>query len=203
MEVAWVWSIEECAKVGEGFAGRGSGAVESVAYSPDGEVIAIGTNEGLCLWRGERGIGVDYLGIWRVAEFGEEGHVNGVAYGPMAGGLPSGSGDGAIREWNAETGAMLAVFADIRRRLRSVAYSPDGRWIASGTEDATVRVWDTESATEAVLRGDEGNITSVAYSPDGRRIAVANSWSLQHYTARMFDAESGRRLPRSAHTETP
>ena len=126
---------------------------------------------------------------------GEGGHVNGVAYRPDGRRVASGYEDGTIHEWDAETGAMPAVLRGHSGSVRSVAYSPDGRWIASGSEDATVRVWDTESATEAtVLRGDEGNITSVAYSPDGRRIAVANSWSLQHYTARVFDAESGAEI---------
>ncbi len=184
------WSLWSADKVA-GFRAC-QGGITSIAYSPDGRRIAIGTTEGVCLWRGERGIGVDYLSFWQDHRAGRETHVNGVAYRPDGQRIASGSEDGAIREWDAETGALLAVLRGHSDSVRSIAYSPGGRRIVSGSEDGTVRVWDTEGAAEAtVLRGDEGSITSVAYSPDGQRIAVANSWSLQHYTARVFGVESG------------
>ena len=189
-----VWSLKSADKVA-GFRAC-EGAIRSIAYSPDGQRIAIGTTGGVRLLTGERcnerGIGADYLGILQDQRVGGETRVNGVAYRPDGRRIASGSEDGAIREWDAETGALLAVLRGHSDSVRSVVYSPDGRRIVSGSEDRTVRVWDTEGAAEAtVLRGDEGSITSVAYSPDGQRIAVANSWSLQQYTARVFGVESG------------
>ena len=83
--------------------------------APTAGRIAIGTTEGVCLWRGERGIGVDYLGIWRDHRSGEKLMSIASRTGPMAGGSPAGLADGAVREWDAETGAMRwPSCADIR-----------------------------------------------------------------------------------------
>ena len=104
-----------------------------------------------------------------------EGH-NGAVWGVALSGdgqlLASGSDDGSVRLWDAETGRSLAVLRADADGVTSVAVSADGEIVASGGEDGSVRVWDTTThRVLATLQGDNGVVWRVALSADGRVLA--------------------------------
>ncbi|KAF7967749.1 hypothetical protein HWV62_33240 [Athelia sp. TMB] len=101
-----------------------------------------------------------------------------VAFSPDGLRIASGSQDGFVRVWDAETGALIAgPLEGHTRGVTSVAFSPDGQWIASGSADKSVCVWNAE--TGALIAGPFAGhtdwVNSVAFSPDGQRIASGSS----------------------------
>ncbi|KAG9095501.1 hypothetical protein FS749_010340 [Ceratobasidium sp. UAMH 11750] len=113
-----------------------------------------------------------------------------VAVSPDSRRIVSGSYDGTVRIWDAETGdPVLEPLKGHTGAVYSVAFSPNGRWIASGSNDMTIRIWDAETGEARLdpLRGHSALIWSVAISLDGCRIVSGSS----DKTVRVWDAETG------------
>jgi WD40 repeat protein len=92
----------------------------------------------------------------------------------MAGTLSLGSGDKAVRVWDAQTGqSAIDPLKGHNDWVTSVAFSPDGKHIVSGSYDQTVRVWDAQTghSVKDPLNGDGDWVNSLAFSSDGRHIA--------------------------------
>ena len=114
-----------------------------------------------------------------------------IAFSPDGSRLLSGSGDGAVRVWDAATGDELKSAAGHRRGVTAVAYSPDGALFASASSDRTIRVWDARDGIEvAVLRGHNREVNSIAFRPDGLRIVSAS----EDGKVKIWDALTGKRL---------
>ncbi|CAN5862685.1 NB-ARC domain-containing protein [soil metagenome] len=160
------------------------GMIHSVAFSPDGQLLAAGTDRGeICLWR--------TTDSQPYALF--QGHAHGVwsaAFSPDGQWLISGGGDALVRLWmvadlgkSAEPQARYTLHGHTDH-VRAVVVSPDGRLIASGSADQTICLWDfavvmaTNRATAAmqpprVLRGHQDRIFSLAFNATGTRLASA------------------------------
>ncbi len=139
--------------------------VESVAYSPDGTMLASGSGDGTVkLW--------DVAKKENIATF--EGHtdrVSSVAFSPGGTTLVSGAGDG-IKLWDVSTRRNLVPLEGHTRSVKSVVYSPDGTTLASGSEGATVKLWDVSTRRNlATFEGHTGAVYSVAFSSDGTTLA--------------------------------
>jgi len=143
----------------EQLARLGKGRIREIAYSPDGSLIALASSIGIYLY--------DSQSLEEVAYFGEDIYCISVAWSPDGTTLASGSGDGTIILWAADSGAQLRTLEGHTDWVRSVAWSPDGITLASGSY-GTIILWKADSGAQ--LRRQEGHtewVESVAWSPDG------------------------------------
>lgn len=150
-------------------------AVRSVAFSPDGELLAVGLAKGgssrpdYAIRLLERATGRE---IRRLVGHGEV--VADVAFSPDGGRLLSAGNDSALILWD------VAAGTEIRRLLRhtdsvvALAFHPDGRLAVSGSTDASLILWDTVSG-EALRHytGHTKAVLGLAFSPEGDRLFSA------------------------------
>lgn len=111
------------------------GLIQSLALSPDGKKVLVGTKDGAVrLW--------DVAGGRKIASF--KGHTNKVtcvAFSPDGSRAVSGGYDRTLRIWDVKSGRQIAQPAGHKFAIQAVAFSPDGRYIASGGMDKTLRLW--------------------------------------------------------------
>jgi WD40 repeat protein len=155
----------------------------TIAYSPDGALIAIGNGSDIALYSAA-------LEPVRTLK-GHTDAVRAVAWSPDGTQIASASLDTTVRVWNVADGAVRVTLTGHTDWVFGVTWSPDGTHIASGGTDATVRVWDAASGEEvAVLEGHEDSVTAVAWSPDGALIASGSA----DQSVRLWDAASYEEL---------
>jgi len=149
-------------------------AVNSVAFSPDGAIIASGAGGGL-LWSND-----NTVRLWRVSDGALlrtlEGHnkqVTDVAFSPDEVVLASGSRDMTVRLWQFLDGVLLRTLKWYEEEVTSVAFSPDGVIISATSGEIILRMCHvSDGALLRKLRGLYG--VGVAFSPDGATMAAGS-----------------------------
>jgi len=141
----------------------------SVAFSPDGKLLAMGDTNG-------------EIHLWKLPEtqllISSKGHASivlSVVFSPDSRMVASGSADGTVKLWDCSTGQCLKVLQGHIGNAWSVAFSPDGYSIATGSGDGTLRCWDLNTGQcLKTLQGHLGQVWSVAFSPIAKRGATAH-----------------------------
>jgi WD40 repeat protein/serine/threonine protein kinase len=162
--------------------------VSGVAFSPDGEHLAVACSD--------RTVRVWHLRTREVVTLrGHEKYVNSVAFHPIDGRrIASASADKTVRiwDWTTQQEVLPALLGTESIELaHSLTFSPDGRWLAAASAEGTVRIWDAASGEErSILPGHGTRASCVAFSPDGQVLA-SGDWDGY---VRIWDAQAGRTL---------
>ncbi|GAB1542217.1 NB-ARC domain-containing protein [Scytonema sp. NUACC21] len=159
--------------------------IHSVAFSPDGKLLALGDNNGetylyqvvngkkLFTFKGHIGC------VWSVT-FSPDGHL-----------LASGGDDQTVKLWDVSTGECLKTLQGHSSVIRSAAFSSDSNMLASASEDQTMRLWDVNTGHCLKTFEESGNrMLSVAFSPNGHLLSIGSD----DQTVSLWNVSTGRCL---------
>jgi WD40 repeat protein len=194
-------------------------AATSIAYSPDGKILAAGgADNHIRLYDASTGKQLRRLSGHLARTFNPmrdkksafdllvgslgAGNVTTLAFSPDGKTLASGGWDDTVRLWDVASGKELRRLFAHKAMVARVAFSPDGKVLASrGGLDGVLRLWDP--ATGAELHHVEGlsrvnpwrfyREAALAFAADGKTVAVSSPKAIVFY-----DVASGRetrRLP--------
>ena len=154
--------------------------VYSVCYSPSGNYVASGSEDGaVFVW--------DKLGIV-VRKFKSANAVLSVSFSPNGKNLVASSWN-KIEIWDVERDTLVTASEIVAGGwIRNVVYSPDGKSIFVACNDNTIKRLDSRGTVIGQLVGHTDQVSSIAFSPNGKQITTA---SFDH-TIRIWDLESGQ-----------
>jgi RNA polymerase sigma factor (sigma-70 family) len=165
--------------------GAPRGETTSLAFSPDGRTLAVGTLAVVQLW--------DVAGgkLVREAEIHKDRFVYALTFSPDGKVLAAGSWDRITLVDPAtakEVGRLEAAKAEA---INDLTFSRDGKTLFAGSQDRKARVWDVEKKQPRLTLDTRlGPAVGLALSPDGKTIAIAGWFS----AVRLWDVASGKEL---------
>ncbi|MYI93733.1 sigma-70 family RNA polymerase sigma factor, partial [Candidatus Poribacteria bacterium] len=144
--------------------------IHSVALSPNGKTIAMGSENGpIHLYD------LDTIEN-KITLSGHERQVQSLVFSSDGKMLVSGSLDQTVRLWDVNTGEHKQTMTGHTDWVQSVALSPNGKTIASGGGDDTIRFWDIDTGTPInIVTGHTPWIGAIAFSPHNKEtITIEN-----------------------------
>lgn len=146
-----------------------------IGWSPDGEWLAVGNQDGIAEIRNASGEVNALL----------EGHLEWiahVAWSPSGRRLVTTSTDRSARVWDV-SGSLITTLTGHTDEVWRADWSADGERIATCANDNTARVWLAGNGRQlAVLAGHEGQVTRALWDPKGQSVLTVSADS----TARIW-----------------
>ncbi len=144
------------------FKGHKASPVETVAWSPDSQILASGASDSTArLWNREG----KSIKVLEVPEF-EVKYLTWSSEGMLAT-----AGQKMIRLWDSNGNTIKDFDANVNDKL---AWSPDGKMIASNTIDHKINIWNVDGSHIKELVGHTSFVNGFGWSLDGNIFVTAS-----------------------------
>ena len=160
-------------------------AVRTVAFSPDGGIVAAGGNDKVVrLWDAASGTELPN-------SFRHSGNITAVVFSPRDSVLALAGVDKEVVLWDYKTNQVLSTLTGHALGTSSLAFSPDGNTLATAagvlrvaggtpltrfvrqTERGDVTLWDLRTGrATTTFEAHQGDVLSLAFSPDGSKLVT-------------------------------
>jgi WD40 repeat protein len=169
----------------------GSGWVENVAWSPDGQWLAASCSRQVSAY------GADGAEVWRSDD--HPSTVSAIAWS-SAGELATAC-YGRVTFFDPSTGALRQKM-EWQGSLVSMALSPDGGIVACGSQDNSVHFWRRSTGQDSEMFGYPGKPSSLAFDDTGTLLATSGGYAVTVWSFRKKGPEGTRPGVLEFHTET-
>ena len=144
-----------------------TGAIRSVAISPDGKIIVSGSGDKtIKLWNFSDG-----KLIYSLPEHGN--WVRCLAFAPSGKLFASCSADKTIKLWNFSDFQLIRSLKEHTAGVSAVTFSLDGKQLVSGGDDSQLKLWDVDTGNSIkTLTQDSGSVLAVAISSDQKTLVT-------------------------------
>ena len=156
-----LWDTTNYERVAEIKAGRYTGLVYSIRFSPDGGLIAFGGDDGKIRL-------LDVVGREEIGML--EGHgkyIRSICFSPDGSLLASVGADDTIKLWDMATHKVIKTFS---HPAGNAVFSPDGKLLAIG-EFGIIRLYDIKQKKERATNIPPEFSGLIDFSPDGKLLA--------------------------------
>ena len=178
---AWIWDMHQ-GGAPIALDGGYTRWTYTVAWSPDGALLATAGTDGLKVWDPST-----LAVVWHDQD--SEKDVRSVAWRPDGRQLAGVSSNHQLTLWDASKGKPVSSIHLPPGKSISLAWSPDGQHIATGV-GADIHLWDARLRPNKILAGHRESINCLAWSPDGTRLASAGGDT----SVKIWAASDGRML---------
>jgi WD40 repeat protein len=160
-----LWQLPEGKHVRELVGGQKP--IYRMAFSPGGDLLATGGDDGPKVWEVASGSQLVKL---RGAD--TSSYTPCVIFSPNGRSLIAG-GAGFLREWRLPTGSPGRSFDVGKVYTYAAAWSPDGKTLATGCT-ATVNLWDAATAKPRLaFGGHDGEVSALTFTADSKELLTA------------------------------
>ena len=160
----------------------------SVAFHPEGRLLAAGRHGGVALTDANTGRTVAFLD--GLADIGRA-----VAFSPDGRLLAAGGGHaqqgGEVKIWQMAERRQVIRIEGHGDTVQALAFSPDGKTLATASYDYDIKLWDVASGRELrTLRDHIDAVYALAFTPDGNRLLSGSG----DRSVKIWNPATGERL---------
>ena len=138
--------------------------VESLAFSPGGNLIASGSYREVKLWRHPRNVQKLDLAV-------AQKDLTALTASPDGKWIATAGDDNTVKLWSTANGKLARELPGHTAPVRALKFSPDSSKLLSGSTDKSVRVWNVADGKLFAQTATPSEVNAVTWLPGAKQIA--------------------------------